>query len=189
MKTRQKKGLVLTPTADRPLTEAQAAFRMLLGKVESLRESIDAEEKELDATLGFYAEEIVPKLARQAAAQKDLVRAFAPYLNKSFFPRKEERVEFRELTRELLDQIANHERGLIDADLREIYNAVHGVGYAQDERKAIAKAKAALSQMFAEAGLEADFFGLLTANANITDGFLSTNRANDRVGLGMSYVF
>lgn len=39
------------------------------------------------------------------------------------------------------------------------------------------------------ADLEADFIGLLTANANITDGFLSTYRANDRVGLGMGYVF
>jgi hypothetical protein len=157
MKTRPKNGLIPTPAADRPLTEAQATFRALLGKVESLRESIDVEEEQLDATLSFYAEEIVPKLARQTSVQKDLVRAFAPYLNKSFFPRQDERVEFRELTRELLDQIANKERGLIDADLREIYNAVHGVGYAQDERKAIAKAKAALLQMFAEAGLEADF--------------------------------
>src|SRR5262249_44279896 len=138
-------------------------FRTLLRKVESLRESIEAEEQELDATLNFYAEEIVPRLARQTALQKDFVRALAPYLNKTFFPRKEERFEFKEITRELLDEIADRERKLVDADLREIYNAVHGVGYAQDERKAIAKAKAALAQMFAEAGLEADFSELESA--------------------------
>ena len=63
----------------RPLTKAQKTFRGLLAKVESLRESIDGEEEELDATLNFYAAEIVPRLARQTALQKDLVRALAPY--------------------------------------------------------------------------------------------------------------
>src|SRR5262249_2280842 len=128
-----------------------------------LRLSIDAEEKELDATLSFYAEEVVPRLARQTALQKDLVRALAPYVNKTFFPRKEERVEFKELTRELLDEIANRERGLIDDDLRQIYNAVHGVGYAQHERKTIASVKAALAQMLTEAGLDVDFSELDSA--------------------------
>jgi len=156
-------GLVLTPTTDRPLTKAQETFRTLLASVESLRKSIDCEEQELDQTLSFYADKIVPRLARQTALQKELVRALAPYLNKTFFPRKEERVQFRELARELLDEIANQERGLSDADLREIYNAVHGVGYAQDERKTIASVKSALAQMFVEAGLEADFSELDSA--------------------------
>jgi hypothetical protein len=156
-------GLVPIPAADRPLTKAQAAFRVLLAKVESLREAIDAEERELDEILRFYAEEVVPRLARQTDLQKELVRALAPYVNKSFFPRQEERVEFRELTRGLLDEIANSERGLLDADLREIYNAVHGVGYAQDERKTIAAVKAALAQTLAEAGLEVDFSELESA--------------------------
>jgi hypothetical protein len=155
--------LVPTPAADRPLTKAQETFRALLARVESLRESIDAEEQEFDANLSFYAEEVVPRLARQTALQKELVRSLAPYLNKTFFPRKEERAEFRELARELLDEIANSERGLIDGDLREIYNAVHGVGYAQDERKNRASVKAALAQAFAEAGMEADFSELDSA--------------------------
>lgn len=169
METSKRKGeernLVVTPAQERRVTQAQEAFRALLRKVESLRESIDADEQELDATLTFYAEEIVPRITRQTALQKDLVRALAPYLNKTFFPRKEERYEFKELTRELLDEIANSERRLIDADLREIYNAVHGVGYEKDERNAIAKAKAALAKMFAEAGLEADFSELESATS------------------------
>src|SRR5262245_52901235 len=143
-------NLVFMPTPDRPLTKAQQTFRTLLAKVASLRESIDADEEELDATLSFYAKDIVPRLTRQTTLQKELVRALAPYLNKTFFPRREERVLFKELARELLDEIANAEKGLIDVDLREIYNAVHGVGYAQDERKAIAAAKAALAERFAE---------------------------------------
>ena len=37
--------------------------------------------------------------------------------------------------------------------------------------------------------LEMDFIGLLSTDAEVEGGFLSTYRANDRVGLGMSYVF
>ncbi len=149
--------LVPTPAMERLSTRAQETFRALLAKVEFLRRSIDSEEQELDETLRFYAEEVVPRLMRQTELQKDLVRALAPYVNKSFFPRMEERAEFKELTRELLDQIADRERGLVDDDLREIYNAVHGVGYAVDERKTIAAVKAALAQTLADAGLEIDF--------------------------------
>jgi hypothetical protein len=57
-KTSGVRGLVPTPTADRPLTEAQEAFRSLLARLESLRESIDSEEEKLDAALSFYAAEI-----------------------------------------------------------------------------------------------------------------------------------
>jgi len=157
------RGLVPTSTAERPLTRAQKRFRTLLGRVESLRESIDAEEEELDATLSFYAAEIVPRISRHTALQKDLVRALAPYVNKSFFPGKEERLEFKGLVQDMLDEIANAEKGLNDSDLREIYNVVHGVGYAKDERKTLAAVKAALAKMFAEAGVEADFSELESA--------------------------
>jgi hypothetical protein len=168
MKVNEKKGegargLVPTPTAERPLTRAQKIFRTLLEKVESLRQSIDTEEEELDASLIFYATELVPRIARQTELQKELVRALSPYINKSFFPGKQERHDFRELIRELLDEISKSEKGLIDSDLREIYNAFHGVGYAKDERKAIAAAKEALAKVFAEAGVEADFSELESA--------------------------
>src|SRR5262245_23963866 len=113
----EMRGLVPTPGVGRPLTRAQEAFRTLLAKVESLRESIDAEEAELDAQLAFYAAEIVPRLARQTSLEKELVRALAPYINKSFFPGKQERTEFRELIRELLDDISKAEKGLHDADI------------------------------------------------------------------------
>jgi hypothetical protein len=156
-------GLVPTPAAGRPLTRAQQIFRNLLAKVESLRESIDDEEAELDATLSFYAAEIVPRLARQTALQKELVRALAPYLNKTFFPHKQERFEFRELTQELLEEIAKMEKGLTDLDLREIYSEVHGVGYVERERKTLASVKEALSKLYAEAGMAADFSELESA--------------------------
>jgi hypothetical protein len=157
--------LIHTPTADRPLTKAQETFRFLLAEVESLRKSIDADAQDFDATLNFYAQEIVPRLDRQTALQKELVRALAPYLNKTFFPRQAERAEFRELTRELLDEIANKERELIDDDLREVYNSVHGVGYAQDQRKTMTAVKAALAQTLAEAGLDVDFSELESATS------------------------
>jgi hypothetical protein len=157
MKTDKRADLVPTPAEDRPLTRAQETFRFLLARVESLRASIDAEEQELDAALSFYAEELVPRFAKQTALQKDLVRALAPYLNKTFFPRRDERVEFKELARKVLDEIADRDRGLIDEDLRQIYNLLHGVGYTKDERKTLVAVKEALARAFAEAGLDVDF--------------------------------
>ena len=159
----ETRGLVPTPTAGRPLTKAQETFRTLLAKVESLRESIDAEEAELDALLAFYAAEIVPRIARQTSLEKELVRALAPYINKSFFPGKLERTEFREFIRELLDDISKAEKGLHDADIREIYNVFHGVGYGKDERKTLAAAREALAKVLSEAGLDADLSELESA--------------------------
>src|SRR5688500_8282336 len=110
-------GLVPAPTAARPLTQAQETFRSLLSRVESLRESIDTEEEKLDTTLSFYAAEIVPKLEKQAGLWKELVRALAPHINKAFLPRKEDRLEMKEMIQRMLDEIAKTEKGLIDADL------------------------------------------------------------------------
>ena len=157
------RGLVPTPAADRPLTRAQETFRNLLARVESLRASIDAKEEELDETLSFYAAEIVPRLARQTALQKDFVRSLAPYLLPAFFPNTRERLELKELAQEWLNEIAKTEKGLVDPDLREIYSAVHGVGYDEQERKTLASVKEAVARMFAEAGVEADFSELEAA--------------------------
>jgi hypothetical protein len=77
-------------------------------------------------------------------------------VNKSFFPNMDERLQFKELIKDLLDEIAKSERGLTDADLLQIYNVVHGVGYAQYERKTLAVVKEALAKMFADEGLEPD---------------------------------
>ncbi|HEX5000309.1 MAG TPA: hypothetical protein VFY29_18955 [Terriglobia bacterium] len=153
-------GIVPTPAVDRPLTREQEAFRRLLSRVEFLRESIDNEEEGLDAALAFYAAEIVPRLGRKTALQKNLVRALAPYLNQTFFRRRQERFEMREVVQEALDEIAQTEKGLNDADLREISSAVYGVPYAERERKTLASVREALAQMFAEAGVEADFSAL-----------------------------
>ncbi len=149
-------GIVHTAGAVRPLSKPQQAFHALLEEVESLRASIDIEEAELDAAVAFYSTEIVPRLASQTAVKKDLVRSLAPFVNKSFFPNREERLRFKDFTKDLLDAIAKDERGLTDGDLRDIYNVVHGVGYAQDEQKTLAAVKAALAKMFAEEGLEPD---------------------------------
>jgi hypothetical protein len=159
------RGLVPTPTADRPLTKAQATFRNLLSRMESVRESVDTEEQELDAALGFYAVEIVPRLARRAALQKEFVRALAPSLNRTVFPNKRERLEIREMVQEVLDEIAKTEKGLTDADLRDVYSDVHGVDYSEWEQKTLSSVKEALAGLFAEAGLEADFSELDSATS------------------------
>jgi hypothetical protein len=164
-KGKAARGLVPSPSAGRPLTKAQETFRTLLGKVESLRESIDTEAEQLDATLSFYAAEIVPRIARQTTLQKELVLALAPYLDKSFFPNRHERLDLKDLTKGLLDEISKAEKGLNEIELREIYNELHGVGYAHQERKTLEGVKAALAKVFAEAGLEADFSELESATS------------------------
>jgi hypothetical protein len=156
-------GIVPRPAPDRPLTKAQETFRNLLARVESLREANDAEEEKLDATLSFFVAEIVPRIAKQTALQKDLVRALAPHVNKTFFPHRQERLEMKELVQEFLSEIAKTEKGLTDADLREIYGIVHTSGYDEYERKTLATVKESLAKMFAEAGLVADFSELESA--------------------------
>ena len=165
MKPDKARGLVPTPTAARPLTKAQETFRTLLARVETLRESIDIEEERLDTTLSFYATEIVPRLAKQAALRKGLVRALAPRVNTTFLPRKQERLEMREMIQRLLDDISKAEKGLTDLDLREIYSTVHGVGYAEREQQTLASVRANLQHLFDEAGLEADFSELEAATS------------------------
>jgi hypothetical protein len=54
---------------------------------------------------------------------------------------------------------------LTDDDLREIYNTVHSVDYAERERKTLESVKQGLVEMFAEAGLEADFSELDSATS------------------------
>src|SRR5262249_11298862 len=92
--------LIHTPDAVRPLSKSQQLFRTLLEKVESLRASIDIEEAELDAALAFYTTELVPRLATQTAVKKDLVRSLAPFVNKSFFPNRDERLRFKDIMRD-----------------------------------------------------------------------------------------
>src|SRR5688572_25832925 len=89
------RGLVPVP-ADQPhLTRAQRTIRSHLAKVEPLRESIDTAEAELDATLSVYAAATVPRLCRQTALHKELVRALAPYRKKGIFPHKQDRFACR----------------------------------------------------------------------------------------------
>lgn len=70
----------------------------------------------------------------------------------------------------------------LDTQARLIYDRMQGGGVVS------LSSGMNLSRSF-RADLELDFLGLLTSNAPINDGFLSYFRANDRVGLGMSYVF
>jgi hypothetical protein len=91
------------------------------------------------------------------------VRALAPCFNETFFPRRPERLELKELIQELLHEIGKTENGLTDADLREIYGSVHGVAYAEYERKTLATVKESLERLFDEAGIEVDFSELESA--------------------------
>lgn len=70
----------------------------------------------------------------------------------------------------------------IDTELKVIYDRIQqggilsvgaGVNFTRELR----------------ANLQADFMGLLSSSATVNDGFFDTYRANDRVAMGVSYVF
>jgi hypothetical protein len=73
-------------------------------------------------------------------------------------------------------------RNPFESELRLIYDRMQGGGIVTFN-----------TGMFLYRGLradiEADFIGLLTSTAPITDGFIDEYRANDRFSFGMSYVF
>src|ERR1700690_1554331 len=84
-------GLVLISQPGRPLSKAQRAFNRLVTKVEELRARLDREIHRLDRVLAYYGENIHPRLQRQKALRKELVRALAPFLDGNRLKQKSER--------------------------------------------------------------------------------------------------
>jgi hypothetical protein len=84
-------GLVMNSQPGRPLSKAQRAFNRLVTKVEELRARLDREIHRLDKVLAYYGEHIHPRLQRQTALRKELVRALAPFLDGNRLKQKSER--------------------------------------------------------------------------------------------------
>lgn len=70
----------------------------------------------------------------------------------------------------------------LDTELRLIYDRIQNGG--------VANISIGMNfNRWLRADLEADFLGLFSGPAQVTDGFLALYRANDRVGFGVSYVY
>src|SRR5579863_5809731 len=88
-------GLVVISQPGRPLSKAQRAFNRLVTKVEESRARLDREIHRLDKVLAYYGVHIYPRLQRQKALRKELVRALAPFLDGNRMKQKSERKTLR----------------------------------------------------------------------------------------------
>jgi len=153
-------GLVLRTGPGRALTPAQRAFNKLVSKVEKLRDKLDRETRRLDAALAYYGEHLQPRLQRQTALRKDLVRALGPYLDDKRLKRKNDREALRSMVADQIDEIVQHEGSLGDEDLRELFTRLHGIDIDEAEREDVAAARSVIEDMFDELGIEIDLSGL-----------------------------
>jgi hypothetical protein len=153
-------GLVQIPQPDRPLTKAQRAFNRLVGKVEELRARLDREIRRLDEALAYYGEHLHPRLQRQKALRKDLVRALAPFLDRKRLKRKSERETLRMIIAEQISEIVCEEGSLTDDDLRALFEKVHGVDFGKVEQEEMEEARSGMEALFDELGIEIDLSGM-----------------------------
>lgn len=156
----ERDGLVLISQPSRPLSKAQRVFNRLVTKVEELRARLDREIHRLDKVLAYYGEYIHPRLQRQKALRKELVRALAPFLDGNRLKQKSERKTLRMLIEEQLNEIAGEEGTLTDEDLQAVFKQVHGVDFRQVEQEEMEEMRSVMEEMFGELGIGIDLSDL-----------------------------
>ncbi len=152
-------GLVVISRPGRPLSKAQRAFNRLVTKVEELRTRLDREIRRLDEALAYYGRHLHPRLQRQTALRKELVRALAPFLDGNRL-RKSERKTLRRFIGEQIDEIVGEEGSLTDEDLQALFKQVHGVDFGQVEQEEMDEVRSAMKAMFDEFGIGIDLSDL-----------------------------
>ena len=152
--------LVVISQPGRPLSKTQRAFNRLVTKVEELRARLDREIRRLDKALAYYGQHIHPRLRRQTALRKELVRALAPFLDGNRLKRKNERKTLRMFIGEQISEIAVEEGSLTDEDLQALFKQVHGVDFGQVEQEEMEEVRSAMEEMFDEFGIGIDLSDL-----------------------------
>jgi hypothetical protein len=153
-------GLVVISQPGRPLSKAQRAFNRLVTKVEELRARLDREIHRLDKVLAYYGKYIHPRLQRQTALRKELIRALAPFLDGNRLKQKSERKTLRIVIAEQINEIAGEEGTLTDEDLQAVFKQVHGVDFGQVEQEEMAEMRSVMEEMFGEIGIGMDLSDL-----------------------------
>jgi hypothetical protein len=153
-------GLVMISQPGRPLSKAQRSFNLLVTKVEELRGRLDREIGRLDKVLAHYGEHIHPRLQRQAALRKELVRELAPFLDGKRLKQKNERKTLRMIIGEQINEIAGEEGTLTDEDLQAVFKQVHGVDFGQVEQEEMEEMRSVMEEMFGELGIGIDLSDL-----------------------------
>jgi len=149
-------GLMLVPPRGRPLTKAQQTFNRLVERIEALRLKIGSETRRLDDALAYYGEHLHPRLRRQAELRKGLVRALAAFLDDKRLKAKSARSTLRQVVANQLQGIFFEEGSLSDADLRALFERVHGRGFEEFEREEFEDARQQMESVFSDLGIEID---------------------------------
>ena len=100
-----------------------------------------------------------PRLQRQTALRKELVRALAPFLDGNRL-RKSERKTLRMFIGEQINEIVGEEGSLTDEDLQALFKQVHGVDFGQVEQEEMDEVRSAMKAMFDEFGIGIDLSDL-----------------------------
>jgi hypothetical protein len=154
---RPAQTLILSAQSGQVLTKAQRTFNRLVAKVEKLRARLEQEGRRLDAALAYFAREIHPRLQRQAELRRDLVRALAPFLDDPRLKSKKDRALLRGILRNQLDLLGGTDEGLAAADLRALFERLHGESLADAEAREFTVAKEMMEEMFGDLGVDIDF--------------------------------
>ena len=153
-------GLVVISQPGRRLSKAQLAFNRLVTKVEELRARLDREIRRLDEGLAYYVKHLHPRLQRQKALRKELVRALAPFLDGNRLKQKSERKTLRMFIGEQINEIAGEEGTLTDEDLQAVFKQVHGVDFGQVEQAEMEEVRSVMEEMFDDLGIGIDLSDL-----------------------------
>jgi hypothetical protein len=153
-------GLVVVAQPSRPLSKAQRAFNRLVTKVEEMRARLDRETRRLDEALAYYGKYLHPRLQRQTALRKELVRLLAPFLDGNQLKRKSEQETLRMFIGEQINEIVQEEGSLTDEDLRAFFKQVYDVDFGQVEQEDMEEVCSAMKEMFGELDIEIDLSDL-----------------------------
>jgi hypothetical protein len=147
-------SLTIRPTAERPLSKEERAFNRAVAKVQALRVRFDEEKRQLDRALLFQAAELRPRLERVTALRTALVRGFSPFLDdRRLKPAQEQTL--RAILEEQLDEVFSHVHSP-DADLKALFERLHGVGYAEAVQSELEEARSGMAAIFDELGVNVD---------------------------------
>ena len=132
----------------------ERAFNRALARVRALSQTLEDEARRLDGLLVFHAAEVRPRQARAVELRSGLVRALAPFLEHRRLG-KTQRVVLQQILVEQLDVVLAH-TPTPDDDLQALVEQLHQTSFAQAQRDQIDEARADMSAMFDELGLDID---------------------------------
>ena len=117
-----------------------------------------AEDRRLDEALAYYAQHLHPRLRRRAELRKEYVRALAVFIDGKGLKGKRQRATLHEIIATELEELRSEEGTLADADLRGLFERLHGRGVGDVEEEEMAEAREEIESMLNDFGIEIGSF-------------------------------